>query len=227
MIFVLVEQCRNSADPGGKVVRSLLQLSKRCPFHYLACWQVAWGKFGFGLGPLSLSHSFLSPSDMTDILLTGTFNKKTVQTHILQLFNGFLIFAKVTPGPSLNNFTWMCPIMPSTKIAQMVPLHWTKWLSELKIDKSLNDISWNTSPNLKQFHIDVSPNALYQNCTNHSTLINKMAAKAKNIFKWHLLLNHWSKHRNVPHYAPLPKFAQSLCSLNKMGTRAKNRNIFN
>ena len=38
--------------------------------------------------------------------------------------------------------------MPSAKIAQMNPLRRIKWPPELKIDTSLNNISWTTGPNL-------------------------------------------------------------------------------
>ena len=40
-----------------------------------------------------------------------------------------------------NNFTKMFPWSAFTKIAKMVPLRWTKWPSELKIEKPLNNIS--------------------------------------------------------------------------------------
>ena len=37
-----------------------------------------------------------------------------------------------------NNFIEMFRLYPFSKIAKMVPLHWTKWHSELKIEKPLN-----------------------------------------------------------------------------------------
>ena len=40
-----------------------------------------------------------------------------------------------------NNFTEMFLSCPFTKIAQLVPLRKTKWPQELKIEKTLNDIS--------------------------------------------------------------------------------------
>ena len=55
-------------------------------------------------------------------------------------------FIQSTSPPKLldqfqNNFTQMFPWSSFTKIAKMVPLRWTKWPSELKIEKPLNDIS--------------------------------------------------------------------------------------
>ena len=80
----------------------------------------------------------------------------------------------------------------STKIAQTVPLRWTRWPPELKIEKPLNDFSSLTSELiLKIFYRKVSWVTLYQNCSNRSTPLNKMATRAKNrkTFKWLLLLN--------------------------------------
>ena len=55
-------------------------------------------------------------------------------------------FIQSTSPPKLldqfqNNFTQMFPWSSYTKIAKMVLLRWTKWPSELKIEKPLNDIS--------------------------------------------------------------------------------------
>ena len=55
-------------------------------------------------------------------------------------------FIQSTSPPKLldqfqNNFTQMFPWSSFTKIAKMVPLRWTKWPSELKIEKPLNNIS--------------------------------------------------------------------------------------
>ena len=55
-------------------------------------------------------------------------------------------FIQSTSPPKLldqfqNNFAQMFPWSSFTKIAKMVPLRWTKWPLELKIEKPLNDIS--------------------------------------------------------------------------------------
>ena len=55
-------------------------------------------------------------------------------------------FIQSTSPPKLldqfqNNFTQMFPWSSFIKIAKMVPLRWTKWPSELKIEKPLYDIS--------------------------------------------------------------------------------------
>ena len=91
-----------------------------------------------------------------------------------------------------NNFTWMFLRWLSTKIAQTVLLRWIRWPPELKIEKSLNDFSSLTSASiLKWVYRMVSWVTLYQNCWNHSALLNKMAARVKNrkTFKQLLLLN--------------------------------------
>ena len=67
-----------------------------------------------------------------------------------------------------NNFTELFFMMPSTKIAQMVPLRWTKELPELK------------KRNIFKRHHDT----LYQNCTNGSTLLSKKANRALKDISW-------------------------------------------
>ena len=47
-----------------------------------------------------------------------------------------------------NNFTGMFLRWLSTKIAQTVPLRWTRWPPELKIEKPLNDFSSLTSASI-------------------------------------------------------------------------------
>ena len=94
-------------------------------------------------------------------------------------------FNDIPPEPLVklqNNFTELFFIMPFIKIAQMVPLHWSKGLQELKIRNISNDISWTTGPNSKYFHRIVPHDAFYQNCTNGSALPlpNKRAAGALN-----------------------------------------------
>ena len=82
----------------------------------------------------------------------------------------------------------------STKIAQIVPLRWTRWPPGLKIEKKpLNDVSSiNTWPILTKLHRNDRSVTLYQNCPKGSTLLHKMPARAKNktIFKRHFLHNH-------------------------------------
>ena len=91
-----------------------------------------------------------------------------------------------------NNFTGMFLRWLSTKIAQTVPLHWTRWPPELKIEKPLNDFFSLTSASiLKKIYRKVPWVTLYQNCSNRSAPLNKMAARAKNrkTYKRFLLLN--------------------------------------
>ena len=80
-----------------------------------------------------------------------------------------------------NNDTGMFLRWLSTKIAQIVPLHWTRWPPELKIEKPLNDFfSWTRKWILKELYRIVSWVTLYQNCSNDSAMLNKMAARAIN-----------------------------------------------
>ena len=93
-------------------------------------------------------------------------------------------------------FTWMFPMMPSFKTAQIVLLHQTGGLPELQIRNLLNDISRTTGPNSKWIHRIVPLDTLYQNCTNGSARLNKRACpelQKRNIF----LLNHWSKFKKI------------------------------
>ena len=97
------------------------------------------------------------------------------------------------------NFTWIFLMMPSFKIAQMVPLHLTGGLTELQ----------------KRFFKMISPEQLvqiYDNSTELFLLIPyiKIAQmilprwtkgpselQIRNIFIRHLLLNHWSKFKII------------------------------
>ena len=91
-----------------------------------------------------------------------------------------------------NNFTGMFLRWLPTKIAQTVPLHWTRWPQELKIEKPLNDFPSLTSASiLKLLYRNVPKVTVYQNCSNRSAPLNKMAARSKNrkTFKRLLLLN--------------------------------------
>ena len=80
-----------------------------------------------------------------------------------------------------NNFTGMFLRWLSTKIAQIIPLRWTRWLPELKIEKPLNDFfSWTRGWILKKLYKNVSWVTLYQNCSKNSATLNKMDARVIN-----------------------------------------------
>ena len=72
---------------------------------------------------------------------------------------------------------------------------------------------------------------LYQNCSNHSAPLNKMAARAKNRknFKRLFLLNQKIDFEIIVHECflgdPLPKLLKHSATLNKMASRAINRNM--
>ena len=90
-------------------------------------------------------------------------------------------FSSLTSASILKNFTGRFLGWPSTKIAQTVPLCWTRWPPELKIEKPLNDFfSWTRGWILKSLYRNVSWVTLYQNCSNDSATLNKMAARAIN-----------------------------------------------
>ena len=73
---------------------------------------------------------------------------------------------------------------------------------------------------------------LYQNCSNRSAPLNKMAARAKNrkTFKRLLLLNQYMDFEIISQKCslgdPLPKLLKLFATLNKMAARAINRNKF-
>ena len=73
-------------------------------------------------------------------------------------------FSSKTARRILNNFTGRFLGWPSTKIAQILPLRWTRWPPELKIEKPLNFFSWTRRWILKQLYRNVSWVTLYQNC---------------------------------------------------------------
>ena len=66
-------------------------------------------------------------------------------------------------------------------------------------------------------------NALYQSCTNSSTLPNKRASRAQDdkYYKQHLTTgpNSYLYHRNVPHNASCQTCRNSLALLNKRAAR--------
>ena len=66
----------------------------------------------------------------------------------------------------------------------MVSPLWPSWLQELKRENNfLNDTG-----RISDFQRNVSLIAIYQNCSNDSTLLNKMAARVVKPLKLHLLL---------------------------------------
>ena len=75
-------------------------------------------------------------------------------------------------GPFQNNFIRMIPWCNLSKIAKMVLLRRTKWPPELKIE--------NSSKANADFKIISQKCSLEKHCSNCSTLLNKVAARAKN-----------------------------------------------
>ena len=87
-----------------------------------------------------------------------------------------------TPEPLVqiqNNFTELFLIIPSTNIAQMTLLHWTKGLVSSRQEISLNTISsWTTCPNSKLFYRIVPLDTFFQKSRNGSAQLNKRATRA-------------------------------------------------
>ena len=133
-----------------------------------------------------------------------------------------------TSGPFQNNFTEVCLLWPSTEIAKIVLLGWTKWRPELKIEKPLNDIYSKANgpifPNnfTKMFFLCFLLRLLY--VLHPSCIICHLS-------KWYLLLNFWSNSSKLYRIVWLMALYQSCSNgyapLNhEMATRAKNRKTF-
>ena len=115
-----------------------------------------------------------------------------------------------------NNFTGMFLGWPSTKFVQTIPLGWTRWPPELKIEKPLNVFSFVI--NLLKRHLlnqRTDFEIILQECSLGDPLpklpkwfspLNKMAARGKNrkTLKWH--------RQGYTLGDPLPKLLKLFCS---------------
>ena len=120
----------------------------------------------------------------------------------------------------------------STEIAQTVPLPWTRWPPELKIEKSLNDFASLTSASiLKNIYRGMFLRSLYTKIAQ--TVLfreNKMAVRAKNrkTFKRLLLLNQRMDFEIIIlecfRVTLYQNCSKTSATLNKMAARAINRN---
>ena len=128
-------------------------------------------------------------------------------------------------GRFQNNFTEMFLGWPSTKIAKMVRLRWTKWPSKLKIEKTLQTTSL------------PRPMGRFQNNFTEmflgwlSTKIAKMVPlrwtkwpskrKIEKPFKPHFLLGRWADFKIISQECslddPLPKLLKWFCSTEQKG----------
>ena len=131
-------------------------------------------------------------------------------------------------GRFQNNFTEMFLGWPSTKIAKMVSLRWTKWPSKLKIEKPLKT----TSP--------PRPMGRFQNNFTWMflgwpfTKIAKMVLlrwtkgpsklKIEKPFKRHLLLGQWADFKIISQECslddPLSKLLKWFCSAEQNGRQS-------
>ena len=116
-----------------------------------------------------------------------------------------------------------------TKVAQTVQLGWTRWQPELKIEIPSNDFSSLTSGwSLKLFHRNVPWITLWQNCSNCSARMKKIAARGKirKTFNWLLHLNQWMDFEIISQECFLSEHQScsnpSAC-MNKMAARAKRK----
>ena len=113
-------------------------------------------------------------------MVTRTKNRKTFKRHPpLRPVDRFQ-----------NNFTEVFLLWPSTKIAKMVPLGWSKWLPELKIEI------------LKWVHRNVPLIPIYQIVKMIPLCWTKwspeLKIEKKNTFKW-LILGQWQDFKIISH----------------------------
>ena len=131
-------------------------------------------------------------------------------------------------GRFQNNFTGMFLGWPSTKIAKMVPLRWTKWPSKLKIEKPfkrhLLPGQW------ADFKI------ISQKCSLDDSLLKLLKwfrsgwtkwpskRKIEKPFKPHFLLGQWADFKIISQeYSlddPLPKLLKWFCSAEQKGRQS-------
>ena len=108
-----------------------------------------------------------------------------------------------------NNFTELFIMMPSTKITQMVPS-----IEERDCQSSRKEMPFNYF-----YH--------WTTGSNSGLIQRSPELKMRNVFKWHLFLNHWSKFKIVSQkhssWCPLPKLHKWFCSAEKGVGRALDK----
>ena len=131
-------------------------------FHRNVCLRVLYQNCDYGSTPLNKMAARAKNR-----------KKKSFKGHLLKLMAQFQ-----------NNFAEMFLLWPCTKLAKMVPLHWTRWPPELKIENNLNDISSQADGSIsKQFHRNVPLMVLYQlRKWFHSTEQDGLQSLFRNIF---------------------------------------------
>ena len=120
--------------------------------------------------------------------------------------------------------------MPSTKIAQMVPLCWTKGPPELQIRTIFKNIySWTTGQNFILLHMYIPHDALFQNCINGypppPPPTEQEGRQVRNLLNdiWTTGPNSKPIHRIVPHNATYQNCTNGSPPFNKRGTRAPDK----
>ena len=115
----------------------------------------------------------------------------------------------------------------STKIAQIFVLCCTKWPPELKLENTSNNISVTTGWVSTKLDRIVLCEVLYQTCSNCSSRLHKMAARAKNRenLKQHFLhyLADFNKTWIVLWEVLYQTYSNHFAPLHKMEARAKRR----
>ena len=131
-------------------------------------------------------------------------------------------------GRFQNNFTEMFLGWPSTKIAKMIPLCWTKWPSKLKIEKPFKT----TSPPRPIGRIQNNFTWMFLGWP--STKVAKMVPlrwtkwpsklKIEKPFKRHLLPGQWADFKIISQDCslddPLPKLLKWFCSAEQNGRQS-------
>ena len=117
---------------------------------------------------------------------------------------------------------------PVPKKLKLFQLGWTRWQPDWKIEITSDNFSSLTSRWIfKLFHRNVSWLFLYQNCSNCSAGMNKMAARGKNrkTFNWLLHINQWMDFEIISQDCflsdPYSKLLKPFCLDEKMAARAK------
>ena len=149
----------NSPRPicwGGRVVRILrhwgvqliLAYSWTRPAILVAGKGKGRGNFISSVFSLSFLFLFLTCPTLSSLLLSLLFlfflslgDDTKWPTRVEGSLNSNTIKKPRPIGQFQNNFPEIILGWPPTEIAKMVPLCWTKWLLELKIEKLLNNIS--------------------------------------------------------------------------------------
>ena len=128
-------------------------------------------------------------------------------------------------GRFQNNFTEMFLGWPSTKIAKMVPLRWTKWPSKLKIEKPFKRhlLLGRFQNNFTEMFLGwLSSKIAKMVLLRWTKWLSKR--KIEKPFKPHYLLDQWADFKIISQECslddPLPKLLKWFCSAEQNGRQS-------